>query len=64
VGKLYDVPRVIGEATGERGRIELGALLSFGNRLLMLLQADVTGTSRRGWYVVASDDGGLTWSPP
>ncbi|WP_438033532.1 hypothetical protein [Sorangium sp. So ce204] len=64
VGKIYDVPRVIGEATGERGRIELGTLLSFGNRLLMLLQADVTGTSRRGWYVAASDDGGLTWSPP
>ncbi|WP_437482405.1 hypothetical protein WME75_40735 [Sorangium sp. So ce1014] len=63
-GKIYDVPRVIGEDTGERGRIELGALLSFGNRLLMLLQADVTGTSRRGWYVTASEDSGLTWSPP
>ncbi|WP_437688262.1 hypothetical protein [Sorangium sp. So ce176] len=63
-GKIYDVPRVIGEGTGERGRIELGALLSFGNRLVMLLQADVTGTSRRGWYVAASEDSGLTWSPP
>ncbi|WP_437997732.1 hypothetical protein WMF26_44805 [Sorangium sp. So ce185] len=63
-GKIYDVPRVIGEDSGERGRIELGALLSFGNRLLMLLQADVTGTSRRGWYVMASEDSGLTWSPP
>ncbi|XXX75706.1 hypothetical protein WMF30_49460 [Sorangium sp. So ce134] len=63
-GKIYDVPRVIGEGSGERGRIELGALLSFGNRLLMLLQADVTGTSRRGWYVMASEDSGLTWSPP
>ncbi|WP_438016399.1 hypothetical protein WMF18_37130 [Sorangium sp. So ce315] len=63
-GKIYDVPRFIGEGTGERGRIELGALLSFGNRLVMLLQADVTGTSRRGWYVAASEDSGLTWSPP
>ncbi|WP_437754691.1 hypothetical protein [Sorangium sp. So ce1389] len=63
VGKIYDVPRVIGEGTGDRGRIELGALISFGSRLLMLLQADVTGTSRRGWYVTASEDSGLTWSP-
>lgn len=62
--KLYDLPRTIGEGTGERGRIDLGALLSFGNRLLMLLQADVTGTPRRGWYVTASEDGGLTWNPP
>ncbi|MGK4001290.1 hypothetical protein WMF31_01595 [Sorangium sp. So ce1036] len=63
-GKLYEVPRVIGEGQGERGRIDLGALLSFGDRLLMLLQADVTGTSRRGWYVTVSEDSGLTWSPP
>jgi hypothetical protein len=63
-GRVYGVPRVIGEGTGERGRIELGALLPFGNRLVLLLQADVTGTSRRGWYIAASEDGGLTWSPP
>lgn len=63
-GKIYEVPRVIGEGQGERGRIDLGALLSFGDRLLMLLQADVTGTSRRGWYVTVSEDSGLTWSPP
>ncbi|WP_437674321.1 hypothetical protein [Sorangium sp. So ce131] len=63
-GKLYEFQRTIGEGQSERGRIELGALLSFGNRLLMLLQADVTGTSRRGWYVTVSEDSGLTWSPP
>ncbi|AUX47892.1 hypothetical protein SOCE26_094180 [Sorangium cellulosum] len=63
-GKMYEFPRTIGEGQSERGRIELGALLSFGNRLLMLLQADVTGTSRRGWYVTVSEDSGLTWSPP
>jgi hypothetical protein len=30
----------------------------------MILETDVTGTSRRGWYVTASDDGGLTWNAP
>ncbi|EYF06685.1 hypothetical protein [Chondromyces apiculatus] len=63
-GKLYEVPRVIGEGMGDRGRIEIGAVLSFNNRILLLLEADVTGTSRRGWYVTASDDGGLTWGVP
>jgi hypothetical protein len=63
-GKLFEVPRVIGEGMGDRGRLELGALISFGSRILVLLEADVTGTSRRGWYVAASDDGGLTWNPP
>ena len=63
-GKVYEVPRVIGEGLGDRGRIELGAILSFGDRVLLLLEADVTGTSRRGWYVTASDDGGLTWGVP
>lgn len=63
-GKLYEVPRVIGEGLGDRGRIELGAVLSFGERILLILEADVTGTSRRGWYVTASDDRGLTWGIP
>lgn len=63
-GAVYEVSRVIGEGTGDRGKMELGALISFGKRTLILLSADVTGTSRRGWYVIVSDDGGLTWSPP
>lgn len=63
-GKVFEVPRVIGEGLGDRGRIELGALLSFGSRILMILEADVTGTSRRGWYVTASEDGGLSWNAP
>ena len=44
--------------------MDLGALISFGKRTLILLAADVTGTSRRGWYVIVSDDGGLSWSAP
>jgi hypothetical protein len=63
-GKLYEVARVIGEGQSDRGRIEIGTILSFGDRILMVLEADVTGTSRRGWYVTASDDGGLTWGAP
>lgn len=63
-GADYEVSRVIGEGGGDRGRLDLGALISFGKRTLILLSADVTGTTRRGWYVIISDDGGLTWTPP
>jgi hypothetical protein len=63
-GKVYEVARVIGEGQSDRGRIEIGTILSFGDRILLVLEADVTGTSRRGWYVTASDDGGLTWGAP
>lgn len=63
-GTTFERQRVIGEGTGDRGRIELGALLSFGKRALLLISADVTGTSRRGWFVLVSDDGGTSWNPP
>jgi hypothetical protein len=63
-GADYEVSRVIGEGGGDRGRLDLGALISFGKRTLILLSADVTGTTRRGWYVIISDDGGLTWTSP
>lgn len=63
-GAVYEVSRVIGEGMGDRGMMDLGALISFGKRTLILLAADVTGTSRRGWYVIVSDDGGLSWNAP
>ena len=63
-GNVFERPRPIGEGSGERGRIELGALLSFGKRAALLISADVTGTSRRGWFVMVSDDGGASWNPP
>ena len=63
-GAVYERQRVIGEGQGDRGRIELGALISLGKRALLLISADVTGTSRRGWFVMASDDGGTNWAPP
>ena len=63
-GKFYERARVIGEGSGDRGKLDFGALVSFGKRTLLLISADVTGTSRRGWYVIVSDDGGETWNPP
>lgn len=63
-GALYELPRVIGEGSSERGIIELGALVSFPKRTLLLVSADLTGTTRRGWYAIASDDGGSNWAPP
>jgi len=63
-GKFYERARVIGEGTGARGRVDLGALVSFGKRTLLIVSADVTGTSRRGFYLLVSDDDGATWSPP
>lgn len=63
-GSFYEVSRVIGEGVSSRGKIVLQALISFGKRTLLLLTADVTGTSRRGFYVIVSDDGGQTWASP
>ncbi len=63
-GKLFELARAIGEGKGDRGRLGLGTLISFGARTLLLISSDVTGTSRRGWYVMVSDDGGTTWNPP
>lgn len=63
-GSFYEVSRVIGEGVSTRGKINLQALISFGKRTLLLLTADVTGTSRRGFYVIVSDDGGQTWASP
>lgn len=63
-GKLFELPRVIGEGSSDRGYLELGAIVNWPQRVLLLLSADVTGTSRRGWYVIASDDGGTNWGPP
>lgn len=63
-GATWERPRVIGEGTGDRGRVELGALIPFGKRVVLLVSADVTGTSRRGWFTIASEDGGINWGPP
>ncbi len=63
-GAIFDRPRVIGEGNGDRGQIEVGAFASLGKRALILISGDVTGTSRRGWFVMVSDDGGVTWNPP
>jgi hypothetical protein len=63
-GKIYDNPRTVGEGKGERGRLGIGALIGLGDRTLMLVSADVTGTQSRAWYLMASDDGGESWAPP
>lgn len=63
-GKLFELPQVVGEAASDRGLLKLGALVSLPKRVLLLISADVTGTTRRGWYVLASDDGGAHWGPP
>jgi hypothetical protein len=63
-GQLFELPRVIGEGTSDRGVFELGALIALPKRVLMLVSSDVTGTTRRGWYSLASDDGGTNWGPP
>lgn len=63
-GKTFDLPRVIGEGATDRGFFEIGALIAFPERVIILLSADVTGTRRRGWYVLASEDGGQSWREP
>jgi hypothetical protein len=63
-GKTFELPRVIGEGKTESGRFEIGALMSFPKRVVLLLSAEEGGTSRRRWYVLASDDAGSSWGPP
>ena len=63
-GATFALARVINEGQTSRGYIEVGALVGFEDRVVMLVSADVTGTQRRGWYVLASDDGGESWGPP
>jgi len=63
-GASFELPRTIGEGVEGRGNLEFGALLRFGERLVLLLSADVGSTGRRGWYVLASDDEGNHWGTP
>lgn len=64
-GKLYNLERRIGGAeTNPEDGYDLGALVGLGDRSLLFLTAKVTGSTRRSWYVISSDDGGLTWNPP
>jgi len=63
-GKTFELAQTIGEGTTDRGHFVLGALASLPKRTLLLISAEVTGTTRRGWYVLASDDGGENWGPP
>jgi len=63
-GELFELPRVIGEGSSDRGYVEVGAIVSWPTRVILLVSADVTGTTRKGWYVIASDDHGTNWGPP
>ncbi len=63
-GKTFELARVLGEGVGDRGKLEVAALVDFGKRVLLLLVGDLAGTSRRGFYAMATDDGGTTWGPP
>jgi hypothetical protein len=63
-GETFELSRVIGKTETGRGFFEIGALIAFDDRVVMLLTADVTGTRGRRWYAMASDDSGQNWGPP
>jgi hypothetical protein len=63
-GTNFELQRVIGEGRDDKRVLELGALIRFPKRLVMLISADVGATGRRGWYALASDDDGNNWGPP
>ena len=63
-GNTYELPRTIGEGKDDRGYLDVGAIIRFPQRLVLLLTADVGATGRRGWYALASDDDGNNWGPP
>lgn len=62
-GVLHEPTRIVAEGSGDRGRVDLGAVIAFPKRVVILLSADLTGTSRRGWFSLTSDDGGASWGP-
>ncbi len=62
--KTFNLPRAIGEGQGGRGRFEIGALFSMGDRIVLVISAEVTGSNRRGFYTLVSDDGGMHFGPP
>ena len=63
-GNTFELPRVISETDTGRGFIDVGVLVPFDDRVVMLFTADVTGTRGRRWYAMATDDGGENWGPP
>lgn len=63
-GANFELNREIGAGKTDRGFMEVGALVRLPTRLILLISAEVTGTSRRGWYVLVSDDDGTSWKRP
>ncbi|MEM9692428.1 MAG: hypothetical protein AAGA56_07775, partial [Myxococcota bacterium] len=63
-GQRSAIPRLVNEGNRFRGRVDLGPVFAAGSRVFVLFAADITGTSDRGWYALASDDGGYQWGPP
>lgn len=64
-GKLFNLQRPVGEGVGNpEDGYDIGSLVSFGDRSLMLVSAKISKTTRRSWFALASDDGGSTWSYP
>jgi hypothetical protein len=63
-GSTFELPRIIGEGSTDQGFMEVAAVASLGDRVLLLLSADISGAKGRGWFVLASEDGGQTWGPP
>jgi hypothetical protein len=63
-GATFELPRIIGEGKAEDGYYDAVALLAFSDRVVLLMSAPQTGTAKRRWYVLASDDGGSNWGPP
>jgi hypothetical protein len=63
-GETFELPRLIGEGKIDLGFYEMGALVAFSEKTLLLLSANRSGSSQRGWYVLASSDGGTHWGPP
>lgn len=59
------VPAPFGEGEGNpEDGYDVGALGWLGERMLLLLSAKVDKSTKRSWYVLASDDNGDTWAMP
>ena len=64
-GNRFETMRELGKGQGQ-SPMSIKALIAVGSRVLLLFTADTPNdkNSDRSYYVMATTDGGETWTPP
>lgn len=62
-GKTFELQRTVAEGDSDRSRVGVAALLTVGERVVLMMTAELR-SGGRGFYSLVSDDGGANWGPP